>query len=67
MKTLKITWLGSCSLCNFSEYMEVQTERGIGCYLYTGDQVKCPNCGNTGEVLCEDGGAYVSWSIELPF
>lgn len=67
MKTLKITWLGSCQLCSFSEYLNVTTERGIGCYLWTGDKVKCPNCGNTGEVLCEDGGAFVNWHTELPF
>lgn len=67
MKTLKITWLGSCQLCSFSEYLNVTTERGIGCYLWTGDKVKCPSCGNTGEILCEDGGAFVNWHTEFPF
>lgn len=67
MKTLKITWLESCSLCGFSEYLDVTTERGIGCYLWDGDKVKCPNCGNTGEIICEDGRAFVNWHTEKPF
>ncbi len=71
MKTLKITWLGSCQLCSFSEYLNVTTERGMDvrplCMGWSGDKVKCPNCGNTGEILCEDGGAFVNWHTELPF
>ncbi len=50
MKTLKITWLDSCSKCGFSEYAEVSTERGIGCLLFTGDKVRCPKCGHGGEI-----------------
>ncbi|WP_336916625.1 hypothetical protein [Acinetobacter modestus] len=67
MKTLKITWLESCGLCRFSEYLDVTTEKGIGCCLFDEDKVKCPNCGNTGEILCEDGRAFVNWHTELPF
>lgn len=61
MKTLKITWLDSCSKCGFSEYAEVSTERGIGCLLFTGDKVRCPKCGHGGEIGCESDFAYVEW------
>lgn len=62
MKTLKITWLDSCEKCGFGEYAIVTTERGIGCYLWSGDQVECPECNHVGEIECEDGCAYVVWN-----
>lgn len=67
MRTLKITWLGSCQLCGFKEYLNVTTERGIGCRLFDDDEVKCPKCGNLGEIFCDDGGATVNWQTETPF
>lgn len=62
MKILKITWLDACNKCGFSDYANVTTERGIGCYLWSGDKVECPSCNNVGEIECEDGCAYVVWN-----
>ncbi|ENV46215.1 hypothetical protein P255_02952 [Acinetobacter brisouii CIP 110357] len=63
-KVLKITWLAACENCGFSDYAEVTTDRGIGCYLWDGDQAKCPKCGATGIIECEDGAANVNWNME---
>ncbi|HHP6793664.1 hypothetical protein NRA52_12190 [Acinetobacter baumannii] len=61
MKTLKITWLDACSNCGFGDYAEVTTESGIGCYLWDGDKVQCPNCNHKGEIECDSGVAFVNW------
>ena len=67
MKILKITWLEPCQLCGFSEYLNVTTEKGNDRLLHNEDEVNCPNCGNTGEILCDDNAAAVNWHTELPF
>lgn len=61
MKVLKITWIDACTNCGFSEYAEVKTERGIGCYLWDGDKVQCPKCNHKGEIECDSGVAFVNW------
>ncbi|WP_225761623.1 hypothetical protein [Acinetobacter sp. Marseille-P8610] len=61
MKTLKITWLDSCPKCGFGEYANVKTERGIGCFLFSGDIVNCPECNHEGEIGCDEDFAYVKW------
>ncbi|MEM9994152.1 MAG: hypothetical protein AAGE79_08465 [Acinetobacter pittii] len=66
LKTLNIKFLGSCSLCDFSEYMEIQVETQDQGHLWSG-KVKCPKCWNSGELLYADGKAFVSWAIDLPF
>ena len=67
MKILKITWLEPCQLCGFSEYLNVTTEKGNDRLSHNEDEVNCPNCGNTGEILCDDNAAAVNWHTELPF
>lgn len=64
MRILKITWLDACNKCGFGEYANVHTNRGIGCYLFEGDLVKCPNCDNEGDIECDMGCAYVMWHHE---
>lgn len=64
MKTLKITWLDDCQRCGFDEYLLVTTEKGIGCWLFMGDQVKCPRCEFKGEIEVEGNCAYVGWTDE---
>jgi len=59
MKTLNISWLGACPKCD-NETHKVETEKGIGCLLYAGDKITCPQCGNTGEVDVDDC-AFAVW------
>lgn len=63
MKVLKITWLNSCEKCGFDNYLNVHTERGVGCYLWSGDAVYCPKCDNKGFIECDSGCSYVQWDI----
>jgi len=66
MKTLNITWLGSCERCGSTEDKphRVETERGHGELLYDGDEVTCQQCDNKGVISCDDGIAFVEWSEE---
>ncbi|AFU39013.1 UNVERIFIED_CONTAM: hypothetical protein KWE62_03310 [Acinetobacter baumannii] len=66
LKTLNIKFPTTCSLCEFSEYMEIQVEPQNTGYLWSG-KVKCPNCSNTGDLLYSDGNAFINWAIDLPF
>lgn len=60
MKNLNISWLGACPKCD-NEIHKVETEKGIGCWLYNDDKVTCNKCGNTGLVECDDGHAFAVW------
>lgn len=59
MKILNISWLGACPKCE-NEIHSVETERGIGCLLFSDDKVTCKKCGNTGHVEV-DYFAYAAW------
>lgn len=62
MKTLNISWLGACPKCD-NENLKVETEKGIGSWLYAGDKITCTQCGNTGGVEVDDG-AFAVWDSE---
>ncbi|HBE9083088.1 hypothetical protein [Serratia fonticola] len=59
MKTLNISWLGACPQCD-NENLKVETEKGIGSFLYEGDKITCAQCGNTGTVEVDDC-AFACW------
>lgn len=59
MKKLNISWLGACPKCD-NEVHTVETEKGIGCWLYAGDKITCNKCGKTGEIDCDDS-AFAVW------
>lgn len=61
-KELKIDWLDGCPKCD-SHSHTVKTEEGSEKWLYDGDDVQC-ECGQTGEIECDDGVAWVNWHKE---
>jgi len=62
MKELKIDWLDSCPKCDASVHT-VHTKDGSEKWLYDGDKAIC-DCGQTGEIECDDGVAWVNWDKE---
>lgn len=63
MKELRIDWLGSCPTCESDNHI-VKTNNGTRKWLYDGDEVNC-KCGQTGEIECDDGVAWVNWEEKL--
>lgn len=63
MRTLEIDWLGECEKCGCTDAV-VTTERGSVDRLFSGDRLKCANCGNTGEVDTEGDCAWSLWDDE---
>lgn len=64
MKTLNISWVGTCPKCE-CEKLKVETELGCGFRLFDGDKVTCPQCGTTGKVWCEENFAKTAWDKEV--
>jgi len=62
MNKLKIDWLDSCPKCDSSVHT-VESKDGTEEWLYSGDKVYC-DCGQTGEIECDDGYAFVCWDKE---
>lgn len=62
MKTLKIKWL-SCDNCtdNQADHVIVQTEKGCGLFLYSGDKAECPHCHAKGIIDADGENAWVEW------
>lgn len=44
----RVDWLNACEHCQCSKGIEVTSRSLSGTYLYAGDAVKCPQCGNQG-------------------
>lgn len=60
MNLLKIDWLG-CDYCINVGYAEVTTESNDTKWLWSGDEVKCPECGISGIIEVEEGVAFCVW------
>ncbi len=60
----RVDWLNSCEQCGCSKGIEVTSRSLGGTYLYRGDQVKCPQCGNQGVIDADGDGAWVEWDTE---
>ena len=41
----RVDWLNACEHCQCSNGIEVTSRSLSGTYLYAGDAVKCPQCG----------------------
>ncbi|EAS0616072.1 hypothetical protein GL503_15175 [Salmonella enterica] len=60
----KIDWLNPCERCQCHRAIEVTGRSLSGRYLCAGDVVKCPGCGNQGEIDTDGDGAWVEWDTE---
>lgn len=60
----RVDWLNSCEQCNNSRQIEVTSRSLAGTYLYAGDAVKCPQCGNQGVIDADGDGAWVEWDTD---
>ncbi|EBW7148979.1 hypothetical protein [Citrobacter braakii] len=54
----------SCEHCQCHHAIEVTSRSLSGRYLYAGDVVKCPGCGNQGVIDADADGAWVEWDME---
>ncbi len=60
----RVDWLNACEHCQCSHGIEVTSQSLSGIYLYAGDAVKCPQCGNQGVINADGEGAWVEWDTE---
>ena len=61
MTEIKIDWLDSCPACGCSQHT-VSTTDGSKDWLYSGDEVKCGECGHAGEIDADGEAAWVNWN-----